>query len=41
MKINISDKWRKIIIIVLAVIVIEFSGYGIFASLFRLLNSLN
>jgi hypothetical protein len=38
---NISDKWKKIIFIVAIVALIELSGYGFFASLFRLLNSVN
>ncbi len=41
MKNFLNDKVRKIIFIVLIVLVIEFSGYGIFASLMRFLNSLN
>jgi len=36
---NISDKWKKILLIAVIVIVIEFSGFGILASLFRLLGS--
>tara|TARA_Y100000817_G_C16358286_1_gene324783 strand:+ start:256 stop:375 length:120 start_codon:yes stop_codon:yes gene_type:complete len=38
---NISDKWKKILLIVAVVAVIEFSGFGIVASLFRFLSSLN
>ncbi len=38
---NISDKWKKIILIVAIVGLIEISGYGFFASLFRLLNSIS
>jgi len=38
---NISDKWKKIIFIVAIVALIELSGFGFFASLFRMLNSLN
>jgi len=38
---NISDKWKKIIFIVAVVALIELSGFGFFASLFRMLNSLN
>tara|TARA_X000000368_G_C22762702_1_gene593507 strand:- start:218 stop:343 length:126 start_codon:yes stop_codon:yes gene_type:complete len=41
MKNFLNDKVKKIIFIVLIVLVIEFSGYGIFASLMRFLNSLN
>ena len=33
---NISDKWKKIILIVAIVGLIEISGYGFFASLFRI-----
>jgi len=36
---NISDKWKKILLIAVIVIAIEFSGFGILASLFRLLGS--
>ncbi len=36
---NISDKWKKILLIAVIVSVIEFSGFGILASLFRLLWS--
>ncbi len=36
-----NDKWKKIIFFAIIVIAIEFSGYGIFASLFRLLSSGN
>jgi len=32
---------KKLVFIVVAVLLIELSGYGIFASLFRLLNSVN
>tara|TARA_B100000945_G_C20224524_1_gene522186 strand:- start:667 stop:789 length:123 start_codon:yes stop_codon:yes gene_type:complete len=38
---NISDKWKKILFIVALVVLIELSGYGFFASLFRLINSVN
>ena len=38
---NISDKWKKIIFIIAIVALIELSGFGFFASLFRMLNSLN
>ena len=38
---NISDKWKKILLIVVIIIAIEFSGYGVFASLFRLIASMN
>ena len=38
MKNFFNDKVRKILFIVLIVLVIEFSGHGIFASLMKLLN---
>tara|TARA_B100001996_G_C18279425_1_gene446377 strand:+ start:426 stop:551 length:126 start_codon:yes stop_codon:yes gene_type:complete len=41
MKNFFNDKVKKILFIVLIVLVIEFSGHGIFASLMRFLNSLN
>ncbi len=34
-----SEKWKKILLILAIVALIEFSGYGILASLFRLINS--
>ena len=34
-----SEKWKKILLIVAIVALIEFSGYGILASLFRLIRS--
>ena len=37
----LNDKWKKIIFFSIIVIAIEFSGHGIFASLFRLLSSGN
>jgi len=36
---NISDKRKKILFIIVIVAVIEFSGFGIIASLFRLISS--
>ena len=36
---NISDKWKKLLLIIAIVAVIEFSGFGILASLLRLINS--
>ena len=36
---NISDKWKKILFAAVIIIAIELSGYGIFASFFRLLGS--
>jgi len=41
MKNFFNNKIKKILFIVLIVLVIEFSGHGIFASLMRFLNSLN
>jgi len=38
---NLSDKKKKIIFIIAIVALIELSGFGFFASLFRMLNSLN
>ncbi len=38
---NINDKWKKIIFFAIIVIAIEISGYGIIASLFRLMSSVN
>ena len=35
------NKNKKIIIFVVVILIIELSGYGILASIFRLLNSLN
>jgi len=36
---NISDKWKKLLLIIAIVAVIEFSGFGIIASLLRLISS--
>ncbi len=36
---NISDKWKKILFVIVIVGVIEFSGFGIIASLLRLISS--
>jgi hypothetical protein len=41
MKNFFNNKVKKILFIVLIVLVIEFSGHGIFASLMRFLNSVN
>ena len=41
MKNFFNDKVRKILFIALIVLVIEFSGHGIFASLMKFLNSVN
>ena len=38
---NISDKKKKILLIVVIVAAIEFSGYGFFATLFRLIKSVS
>ena len=38
---NITDKWKKILLVIAIVAVIEFSGFGIIASLLRLLSSAN
>ena len=38
---NISDKWKKLIFAAVIIVAIELSGYGIFASFFRLLGSVN
>ncbi len=37
----ISDKWKKILFIIGIVALIELSGFGFFATLFRLLGSLS
>ena len=36
---NISDKWKKILFVIVIVAVIEFSGFGIIASLLRIISS--
>ena len=36
---NLSDKWKKILFDIVIVAVIEFSGFGIIASLLRLISS--
>ena len=36
---NVSDKWKKILFVIVIVAVIEFSGFGIIASLLRLIRS--
>ena len=41
MNFKINDKWKKIIFFAIIVIAIEISGYGIIASLFRLVSSVN
>ena len=37
---NISEKWKKLLFIIAIVAMIELTGYGFFASLLRLLNSI-
>ena len=39
MNFQISEKKKKILIIIAIVAAIELSGYGFFATLFRLINS--
>ena len=41
MNFNISDKKKKILLIIAVVAAIEFSGYGFFATLFRLIKSVS
>tara|TARA_B100001029_G_C14608814_1_gene207905 strand:+ start:98 stop:223 length:126 start_codon:yes stop_codon:yes gene_type:complete len=41
MNFNISEKKKKILLIIVIVAAIEFSGYGFFASLFRLIGSVS
>tara|TARA_B100000073_G_scaffold320571_1_gene300374 strand:- start:330 stop:449 length:120 start_codon:yes stop_codon:yes gene_type:complete len=36
---NINNKWKKILLAIAIVAVIEFSGFGIIASLLRLISS--
>ena len=38
---KISEKQKKLLLIIVIIAAIEFSGYGIIASLFRFLGSLN
>ena len=38
---NLSDKQKKLLLIIVVVAVIEFSGYGFFATLFRLIGSVS
>ena len=37
----LNSKFKKIIFIIIIIVVIEISGHGIFASLFRFLNSIS
>ena len=39
--INISDKQKKLLLIIIIVVAIELTGYGFFASLFRLIGSVS
>ena len=41
MSFNISEKNKKILLIIVVVAAIEFSGYGFFATLFRLIKSVS
>ena len=41
MNFNINEKKKKILLIIIVVTAIEFSGYGFFATLFRLIKSVS
>jgi len=41
MNFNINEKKKKILLIIVVVAAIEFSGYGFFATLFRLIKSVS
>ena len=41
MSFQISEKKKKILLIIVIVAAIEFSGYGFFATLFRLIKSVS
>ena len=41
MNFNLSEKKKKILLIIAVVAAIEFSGYGFFATLFRLIKSVS
>tara|TARA_Y100000590_G_scaffold66607_1_gene72161 strand:+ start:840 stop:965 length:126 start_codon:yes stop_codon:yes gene_type:complete len=41
MSFKINDKWKKILFIIAIVVLIELSGYGFLASLFRLIRSVS
>ena len=41
MSFKINDKWKKILFIIAIVVLIELSGYGFLASLFRLIGSVS
>ena len=38
---NISDIQKKLLLIIVIIAAIEFSGYGFFATLFRLISSVS
>tara|TARA_B100000427_G_scaffold163168_1_gene135609 strand:- start:228 stop:347 length:120 start_codon:yes stop_codon:yes gene_type:complete len=38
---NISDKQKKLLLIIVIVAAIEFSGFGFFATFFRLISSVS
>ena len=38
---NIGDKHKKLLLIIVIIAAIEFSGYGFFATLFRLISSVS
>ena len=41
MKLNLNQRNKKLILIIGVVVLIEISGYGFFASLFRLIGSVS
>tara|TARA_B100001245_G_scaffold151202_1_gene113137 strand:- start:682 stop:807 length:126 start_codon:yes stop_codon:yes gene_type:complete len=41
MNFQINENWKKILLIIGIVVVIEFFGYGFFAYLFRLIKSVS
>ena len=41
MNLQISDRLKKILFVIAIVTLIELSGFGFFASLFKLLSSIN
>ena len=38
---NIRDKHKKLLLIIVIIAAIEFSGYGFFATFFRLISSVS
>ena len=38
---KVTNKWKKILFAAVIIVAIELSGYGIFASFFRLLGSVS